>query len=384
MNRINLNNLTEYQKSLLTRLSYLNIDCRKFEYVKMSKYKDKITISDLKFLISNFDELYIGSLHFPKLKKAVTNIDTTNIEFIEILEKAGLGELEIIDFVDNKETGFNGICFKDSSQNVGFSFRGTDLKSFSRFAVDGANDVEAYLTNNTVQIDQAQRLFDKHKNISGLNFLYGHSLGGFLAENVYLQNYGDVTNTFVVNPLHINSQLLDNEEKVDAFNDPSKFSCFVTGGDYVSDINTPDLFLENVNYVENSDETANNPLGNHMIEAGKFDENGNFVRCSKESAFEGYSAQVASDVIQFIKKEKVKSFFNNAFGFVKKMINSVKRFISKWSRNTDIGNEMNESKSNEKKLSEFDRYVDVKNYPIKNKEIIETKKYTSKEEEYTL
>ena len=240
MDRVSLNNLTEYQKSLLTRLSYLNIDCRKFEYVKKSRYVDKITISDLKFLISNFDELYIGSLHFPKFKKAVTNIDTTNIEFIEILENVGLGELEIVDYIDSKETGFNGICFKDSNQNVGFSFRGTDLKSFSRFAVDGANDVEAYLTNNTVQIDQAQTLFDKYKNISGQNFLYGHSLGGFLAENVYLQNYENIMNTFVVNPLHINSQLLDNEEKVNAFNDSLKFSCFVTGGDYVSDINTPE------------------------------------------------------------------------------------------------------------------------------------------------
>ena len=67
----------------------------------------------------------------------------------------------------NKENGFNAICFRDSAQNIGFSFRGTDLKTFSSLAADGLADIEAFLTNNTSQIYKAERLFNKYKNEAG-------------------------------------------------------------------------------------------------------------------------------------------------------------------------------------------------------------------------
>ena len=359
-----LSRLTEYQKSLLTRLAYLNIDFNK--YIKLKEEQENITILDLKELILNPDELYIGSLHMPRLKKIITHIDTTSLEFIDEIEKAGLGELKVIDYIDNKEKGFNALCFKDAEESVGFSFRGTDLKTFSSFAVDGIADLEAYLTNNTNQIEEADKLFKKYKNIFGRNYIYGHSLGGFLAENVYLRNYKDIANAFIVNPLHINSDVLDTKEKVYAFNDRKKFTCFVIGGDYISFINTPDLFSENVRYVRNSNKTANNPFGNHMIEAGMLDEEGNFIEMEKNDAFQGYTADGLNDAIHFIQEEPVKGFMSNAFLKIKNYVTSIKKYLNKLFKRKEEPIVDLENNITVNKCSDFDEYINPNNYPRNN------------------
>ena len=93
-----LDKLNDYQKSLLTRLAYLNIDSNKFR--KAKKIFGEVLISELRYLIVHEDELYIGSLHMPGLKKMLTHIDTTSLELVEELESAGLSDIEIIDFID--------------------------------------------------------------------------------------------------------------------------------------------------------------------------------------------------------------------------------------------------------------------------------------------
>lgn len=362
MKMVCLNTLTEYQKSLLTRLSYLNIDYIK--YLDAKEFMGKIRLSDLRILISDPDELYIGSLHMPRLKKMVTHIDTTTVEFIEKIEEAGLGDLEIVDYID--EDGFNAVCFKDEEGNKGFSFRGTDLKTFSSFATDGLADLEAFLTNTTKQIAQADALFSKYKNPLGHNFLYGHSLGGFLAESVYLKNYEDIENTFVVNPFHINSELIDTEEELDAFNNPDKFYCFVIGGDYVSFINEPILFENNIHYVKNSEITANNPLGNHMVEAGLFDEYGSFIECDEEEAFEGHSADGLNDAIHFIQEESVKEFMRNVFTTIKNYLALLKTHFKKLFEKKQEPITETVEKTKRKTLSDFDEYINIENYPKNN------------------
>lgn len=352
MNKIILSNLTDYQKSLLTRLAYLDIDFGQFKATRETQ--SRITISDLKTLTKYPDEPYLGSLRVPQLKRVVTGVTTTNLELINEIEQAGLANLEIIDLASDAKTGFNGICFKDSIENIGFSFRGTDPKTLSSLAVDGLADVEAFLTDNTEQIEQAQMFFDQNKNDAVQNFLYGHSLGGFLAEFVYLKNHPCIYNIFVVNPLHINSKLLDEPAKIAAFNSPNKFQCFVTGGDYVSSINEPELFAENIHYVENNKETVNNPIGNHLVESGKIDKNGNFVECSKEAAYEGHTAQIMDSAIHVINNNRIKGFFRNAF------INSKKWLLSAKSRLTNLFKRNPKSKEDQPKAethSSLDKYV---------------------------
>ena len=374
-----LSELTDHQKSLLTRLAYLNIDFNRFNKIKEAR--KKITISDLKEMISNPNELYIGSLHMPILKKRVTHIDTTSIEFIEEIENAGLGGFEIIDYIDDKEKGFNALCFKDEGRNIGFSFRGTDLKTFSSFVADGIADIEAYLTNNTAQIEKADKLFNRYKNTLGRNYIYGHSLGGFLAENVYLRNYKDIANVFIVNPLHINGDLLDTKEKVNAFNDRKKFTCFVIGGDYISFINIPDLFSENVHYVKNSGKTANNPFGNHMIEAGKLDENGNFIEMEKNDAFEGHTVDGLKDVIHFIQEESVKGFMSNTLFKIKKYMKLFKRYLNKLFKRREKNIADIENNITVKNSSGFDEYINPNNYPKNNINRYDNKVIRKKREE---
>lgn len=352
MSKIILSNLTAYQKSLLTKLAYLDIDFEQFKKIKESD--SSVTISDLKTLIFDLDEPYLGSLGIPKLKRVVTGIITTNLELINEIEQAGLANLEIVDLANDIKTGFNGICFKDSTQNVGLSFRGTDPKTLSSLAVDSLADVEAFLTDNTEQIEQAQTFFNQNKNDAVQNFLYGHSLGGFLAEYLYMENHPCIYNIFVVNPLHINSNLLDNKAKIAAFNNPNKFHCFVTGGDYVSSINPPELFANNIHYVENNNKAVNNPIGNHLIEAGKIDINGNFVECSKEAAFEGHTDQIMDSAINVINNNKIKRFFRNAF------INSKKWLVSTKNRLTNLFKRKQKSKDKqqkEKSHSSSDKYI---------------------------
>lgn len=352
MNKIILSNLTDYQKSLLTRLAYLDIDFKQFKKIK--EIKSSITISDLKSITKYPDEPYLGSLRIPQLKRVVTGITTTNLELINEIEQAGLANLKIIDFASDAKTGFNGICFKDSLENVGFSFRGTDPKTLSSLATDSLADVEAFLTDSTKQIEQAQMFFNQNKNDAVQNFLYGHSLGGFLAESVYLKNHPCIYNIFVVNPLHINSKLLDNPAKIAAFNSPNKFQCFVTGGDYVSSINPPELFENNIHYVENNKETVNNPIGNHLVEAGKVDINGNFVECPKEVAFEGHTDQIMDSAIHVINNNRIKGFFRNAF------INSKKWLVSTKSRLTNLFKRKPKEKKDQPKQkthSDLDKYV---------------------------
>ena len=377
-----LDKLNDYQKSLLTRLAYLNIDSNKFR--KAKKIFGEVLISELRYLIVHEDELYIGSLHMPGLKKMLTHIDTTSLELVEELESAGLSDIEIIDFIDDNENGFNMICFKDKDENMGFSIRGTDPKSFSSFMLDGLADLEGYLTNKTFQINEADFIFNSYKNKNGKNFIFGHSLGGFLAENVYLRNYKDIQNVFVVNPFNINSNILDSKEKVEAFNDKDKFSCFVIDGDYVSLINLPMKFLENIHYVKNSNKTANNAIGNHMIEAGEFDDYGNFVECKKENMFKKYSDENADKILNFMRDEKNKGIMTNWFIKIKSYIYELRRKLRKLFKRKDENKCFNKTTKNEKgKLNDFDEYLNPNNYPKKSifKEI--KKVIEDKEEEYT-
>ena len=353
MDNISLNNLTDKQNSLLTSLAYLDIDFQKFRELRQTK--SKITISDLKTILANPNRNYLGDLNISKSTQL--GVGTTNLDLIQELENSGLGNLEIVDFSEDKITGFHAICFRDDEAHTGFSYRGTDVKSFSSLAKDSLSDFEAFVFNNTEQVDQAQYFFETHANPNGNNQVYGHSLGGFLAENVYLQNHNLINRAFVINPLHINSQLLDTEEKTNAFNS-DKFSCYVTGGDYVSSINEPTTFQDNVHYVQNNGQVYNNLIGNHLIEAAQFDETGTFVETTKEEAFKGRSTPIATTTIALINNNKIKKFFGNLYLNIKQTIANMKQHISRLYKRETTPEVLKEIKPTQN----FDNRLKLENY----------------------
>lgn len=272
-----LNNLTDEQRALLTRLAYVNYDRKKLKELSKS---GKATISDLEQVLEDKDKAYLGMT-----AKKITGVTTTQGELIEELTSSGLGDIRIKRISQDPKTGFFALAFEDTQGNTGMSFRGTDVTSVRELIKDSLTDANEYITDNDKQIGQAKQFFSDNQNKEGHNYLYGHSLGGNLVEHIYTENYENIENAFVVNSEHIDEQLLDTHEKVSAFNDPEKFSCFVIGGDWVSELKKSDRFQSNIHYVENTGELKNNILSEHAVEAGIFNEDGSYATTTKDKAY---------------------------------------------------------------------------------------------------
>ena len=69
----------------------------------------------------------------------------------------------------------------------------------------------------------------------------------------------EISNAFVINPYPINQNLLDTDDKINAFNDSNKFDCNVIGGDPVSELRDTSKYSENIDYIANID-FSNNPF----------------------------------------------------------------------------------------------------------------------------
>lgn len=86
--------------------------------------------------------------------------------------------------------------------------------------------------------------------------------------------------------------MLDTPEKINAFNDSKKFSCYVIGGDWVSDLKKSNLFQNNINYVKNNNSLKHNIMSEHAVESASFNEFGKFNITSREKAFKGHKHTV--------------------------------------------------------------------------------------------
>lgn len=275
-----LDRLNDKQKSLLTQLSYVNLDLEKIEQLQDI---GKVTIIDLVQVLSNKDKPYLGSV-----AKKATGINTTSQELLQEMIDNSLGNIEILGLQQDEKSSFFAIAFTDIQGNIGMSFRGTDVSNPKDLILDSLTDVNEYITNNSEQIQQALQFYEKYAEKNRSNYLYGHSLGGNLVEHIMINNLSNIKNAFVINPEHISQELLDTPEKINAFNDPRKFSCYVVGGDWVSDLKKSDLFQNNINYVRNNNSLKRNIMSEHAVESASFNKNGGFDITSREEAFKGH------------------------------------------------------------------------------------------------
>ena len=298
-----LDKLTDKQKSLLTQLAYIDFNGDKLKGISL---KGSVTISDLAKALKNENLPYLGNV-----AKKVTGIRITQKDVIKELEKSGLGNIRIRKISRDLPTGFFAIAFEDEIGNRGMTFRGTDVSNISELIKDSITDVKEYITDNDAQIQKAKKFFKDSQNKNGLNYLYGHSLGGNLVEHIYLENYEDIKNAFTINPNHINQDLLNTEEKIEAFNNPNKFSCFVIGGDWVSELKECNLFENNIKYVRNNNKLKHNILSDHEIDAAMYDENGDFLIDEKQKTYHGHNHKVQRLVTKFM--AKLGKFSRNIF-----------------------------------------------------------------------
>lgn len=320
---IDLSNLTDKQKSLLSQLSYLEINISK--YSEMLEKNSNVTISDLsKLLEDNGNNKYLGNI-----AKSVTGIDTTEKELISELEREGLGNLQINNITNNEKTGFSGIAFSDGNGNTGMSFRGTQMNDFGELMSDAITDVNIRITGNDSQVIDAKNFYENNKSQSG-NYLYGHSLGGNLVEQVYCENFNDIDNAFAINALPIDEDLINTQEKINAFNNSEKFNCYVIGGDWVSELDSYEKYSGNVKYIQNNGTLKDNMFSNHTIEAASYNDNGNFLLSdSKEQAYKKNQSFFQKAITGTIKTfsnifEKVYDVGKNFFGNIKDFFGDLK------------------------------------------------------------
>lgn len=371
---INLSTLNDWQKSLLARISYLDIDTNIFQKLKLEN-KD-IKISDLHNLLKTPDNFYVGAVADIGVIKKVAGMEMTDRQLLETIESAGLGNLKVKDVRSNTKSGFEGMCFSDYYGNVGLSFRGTDLKTFKSLLNDVGTDVISYLTVGKVaQVKDAKEMFeDNFDKVNRNNYLYGHSLGGHLVENIFADSHDYIKNAFVINPFNLDESVIENNpDKVKAFNNSEKFDCVIVGGDVVSKINPPTCFVENIRYVANSERRKNNFLYAHTVEAGKIDETGKFEETSKEKAYENYDMRLIDKFMGFadnVKKESriklgliknVLKGFSSIKNKLKGSVSSLKDFIKNHRKKQEKQELLLPAKS-DKTRNEFDQSLKLENY----------------------
>ncbi|MBR6821219.1 MAG: DUF2974 domain-containing protein [Bacilli bacterium] len=283
-NGINLENLNDLQKSLLTQISYLNINDEGREKILNSG----ISVSELSTYLANPDDMFVGDDLFDNnvthsvVDKVVGDKGIiTHKELVDCLIENGLSYIFITNISNKKGTltnGFQALTFVDSYGNTGISYRGSDFNLTQGGINDWLEaDVLEYFTGSSSQVREALKYFEDNKNSNGNNYLYGHSLGGNLTSHTYLHNHDEIREAFTVNGNPINQKLLDTPEKVEAFNDPEKYHCNVIGGDIVGHFKSCSSYRNNVKYIHNNGQYSNTPVSAYMIQAAEFDENGNFV-----------------------------------------------------------------------------------------------------------
>lgn len=308
---IDLNELNDQQRTLLSQLSYLDINAEGREKIK----EGGLTLNELKDYLAEPNAPFCGSMGLDKEvfltaaraidgDKTVNELIPTDAELLDDLINNGLGDLKIKD-ANTEQTitssGLQAIAFEDGHNNVGISYRGTDL-DFSRGALRDIieSDVMEYFTGGSTQSKEALDYFDQNKSQDGNNFLYGHSLGGNLVSHVYLQNYDNVKEAFSINANPINEKVLDTQEKIDAFNDPEKFKFCSIASDAVSSLKSTEKYQDNITYIQNALEKDKPGDLSHLVRCASFDENGNFITTTREQAREQMTgmSKIVTDFLQ--------------------------------------------------------------------------------------
>ena len=306
-NGVNMHELNDEQKTWLTQMSYLNIN---EEGRKKLERGESIKVSELDQYLDAPDKPWCGNGGFGNkianfASQVVVNRDAfeTQGEMVEKLNQLGLGDIEITNASKEHQfgdSGFQALTFKDSYDNVGISFRGSDLDAGRGYMDDWIRaDLGEFTKGDSQQMRDALKYFDQNKDQDGQTMLFGHSLGGQLSSHVLCERTDEVKQAFVINANPINSNRLDTPEKQAAFNDPEKYSFNAVAGDLVSHFKAHHGYEGNVNYVSNNHSQPNNIVGAHVVQAASFDENGNFIKAT-EGEIEKEMGGMRGDVAKFM------------------------------------------------------------------------------------
>jgi len=209
-------------------------------------------------------------------------------DLADALEEAGYGDYIIKDYANqNDSNGFAAIAIEDpNTGDVGMSFRGTENMGDMGDAVldiifgnaqqrqdainnqiDMIDNIQSAVTGDSEQVRQAQEFFQKNQSRTGNNYLYGHSKGGNLALEVYVENYDKVAGVHVINPQPVNWADLNGRQLAALRN--GKVDAVVIDGDLV-------WMLGGVPYpvriIQNNGTLDEEKFGPHDLASGAYDD----------------------------------------------------------------------------------------------------------------
>lgn len=331
--KVDLSNLSDMQKTMLTQISYLDINEE-----GMKKIKDGgLKVSELKNHLKNPNNQFTGNVaNNEKLSNTITNViigkDSilSQKELLDSIIDNKLGNLTITDISNDKNTGFQAINFKDDYNNNGISYRGSNL-GISKEAIKDwfETNFNEYITNDSKQTQQATEFFSKNKNENGNNFIYGHSLGGNLTSHTFLKNYKEIKEAFTIDGTPINDNLLDTTEKINAFNS-KKYNCNIVAGDVVGNLKACEKYEKNIHYIQNNNNLNQSLLSAHLVQSAEFTDNGNFVKTTKEDAIErmNFIDKTVMNLSQKVHDAKEEFLKTDLGKYIKDVVEGVKDFTN--------------------------------------------------------
>jgi hypothetical protein len=227
-------------------------------------------------------------------------------ERAEMMQKAGLGDYRITDYVNNNYggffepstgSGFAAVAFTDPAGNAGISYRGTEFTAGgTEMMKDMISNYNTALNINDPQVREALEFFERNRDPNGRNYVYGTSKGGQLAAGVFAVYHMEIRGVSVFNAQPFNSLGLS-REVMDAFRD-GRFNAVVIAGDWVNMLGGDPPYP--IRYVECDQEyyQENGWMSPHSIASMRVDENGNGIPC--DNRFSGFRWQQAIGVTAIV------------------------------------------------------------------------------------
>lgn len=281
------------------------------DYSKLND-KQNMLLTQFAYQSEVIDDRYVGySLEEIRREMARSGGNSETIEMLDVMIDQGLGSLRVKDVGNDPVSGFGAVALTDDNGATGIIYRGTDgLKVES--INDWVDNITAAAFGTSIQSEEAESFFLRNRDAGGANYLFGHSKGGELSEDVYTRHYGEIQGMHLLNPQPINPFSLRPDQRAALQSD--KVDVVIVEGDYVWFLGLQAVY-KHVRIAEKADGSDS-----HLYSALLFDDDGS-VRTGSHPFWE-YLAYAGIAVLV-----GGAQMVGGAFGFVYKSARAVIDYV---------------------------------------------------------
>jgi hypothetical protein len=286
---MSISKLTEYEKNLLLRLSYLDLP-KDFKIDPKNPPELKRIISQIEMTAGNdknetVEEIksYLGNPNNNLSSLKLTGYENNNPSLSNLF---GL----------KSNSGFVGYAFEDNQGNGTAVFRGSEpIYRPDHFLSDWISNIEAAMGITINQHKEANAFYENYlADVQGERLLMGHSKGGNITQTVFVNHLDDNTKAYVVNGAPIYWWDLTDEQKKELMSNRHDF--IVYENDVVSQLGFAPYVKKTVETIEPF--SIKNPIYPHELTSAGFNEFGEFANWHGGGAYARYYAnKEVSDLI---------------------------------------------------------------------------------------